>query len=353
MRFDLTDEQKALREMLTDFLRDRFGGAQGVEATAHSELDPELWSDVTELGLAGAMVPEDAGGLGLDLLTAAVIAEVVGHYAVPAPVVPSILAAWLIATVGSEEQNGKWLPKLLGEGALASFALADEGGWRPADWTLDGEAPAGVKRNVERADGADLFIVGGMGGTLSLVEAASVALTPIDSLDRSRPLFDVTFDGSAADVLSRDPVLAERLFDALCVCIAADALGAASAIQARAIDYAKERKQYGQLIGAFQALKHQLADMSVELEPARPLVWYAAHAWDMGQDDAPRMAALAKAHLTDIAVVVARGAIEAHGGIGYTWEHPAHLFLKRAMADRSLLGGVNEHRERAAALAGW
>jgi alkylation response protein AidB-like acyl-CoA dehydrogenase len=353
MRFDLTDEQKSLRDMLTEFFRERFGGAEGVEAIVHTELDTELWSAIAALGLAGAMVPESEGGLGLDLLTAAVIAEVTGRYAVPAPVIPSILAAWLIATAGSEAQRAKWLPRLTGEGAQVAFALAEEHGWAPENWTLAGAALSGTKHYVERADSADLFIVGGVDGQLSIVEAGSATLTPVDALDRTRPLFDVQFDGSQADLLTSDAAIARRLFDALCVCAAADALGAASAIQARAVDYAKERKQYGQLIGSFQALKHQLADMSVELEPARPLVWYAAHAWDMEQGDAPRMAALAKAHLTDISVNIARGAIEAHGGIGYTWEHPAHLFLKRAMHDRSALGGVNEHRERAAVLAGW
>ena len=352
MRFDLTEEQKSLREMLTEFFGERFGGAQGVEAIARTTLDADLWSAVAELGLAGAMVPEEDGGLGLDLLTATVIAEVTGRYAVPAPVLPSILASWLIATAGSQEQKGKWLPKLLGEGAQAAFALAEDGGWAPADWTLEGAPLVGTKLYVERADSADLFIVGGKDGSLAIVEADDATLTPVDTLDRTRPLFAVAFD-AAADVLTTDAAVAGKLFDALCITSAADALGAASAIQARAIDYAKERKQYGRLIGSFQALKHQLADMSVELEPARPLVWYAAHAWDMGQEDAPRMAALAKAHLTDISVQVARNAIEAHGGIGYTWEHPAHLFLKRAMADRSALGSVNVHRERAAVLAGW
>src|SRR4029450_13987283 len=115
MRFDLTAEQKSLRDMLTDFFGDRFGGAQGVEAIAHEALDAELWGAVSELGLAGAMVPEADGGLGLDLLTATVIAEVTGHYAVPAPVLPSIIASRVDARGGNDEQKARWLPKLLGE----------------------------------------------------------------------------------------------------------------------------------------------------------------------------------------------------------------------------------------------
>jgi len=329
----LTDEQKSLRDMLTEFFGERFGGAQGVEAIAQTTLDAELWSAVSELGLAGAMVPEEDGGLGLDLLTATVIAEVTGHYAVPAPVLPSILAAWLIATAGSAEQKGKWLPKLLGEGVQAAFALAEEAGWSPADWTLSGAALTGTKLYVERADSADLFIVGGKDGSLAIVEAGSATLTPVDMLDRTRPLFAVSFDAAGADVLTTDAAVAGKLFDALCITSAADALGAASAIQARAIGYAKERKQYGQLIGSFQALKHQLADMSVELEPARPLVWYAAHAWDMGQDDSPRMAALAKTARTGLSgsaaavcrcrsfMITRRSRLPGSAGMGSASEH--------------------------------
>lgn len=331
MRFDLTDEQKALRDTLEAFFAARFGGAEGVEAIADPALDRTLWNEISALGLGGILVPAEDGGLDMGLLTLTVVAETLGRYAVPAPVMTNALAAWLISVGGSEAQRERWLAPLMSGEVIAALALS-------------GEAL------VERADAADLVIVGKDDGVAIVTD---FALTAVDTLDRSRPVFEISYDGAAAEPLDRDEKLADRLLDALLILHAADALGAASAAQARAVDYAKERRQFGRVIGSFQALKHQLADISVELEPARPLCWYAAHAWDTGREDARRAAALAKAHLGELSVNCARAAVEAHGGIGYTWEYPVHLFLKRAMHDRTIHGTPNFHRERAAALAGW
>jgi alkylation response protein AidB-like acyl-CoA dehydrogenase len=354
MHFDLTDEQKALGETLEAFFAERFGGAEGVQAIASTKLDSSLWDEIAGLGLGGIMVPVEAGGLDMGLLTLAVVAETLGRYAVPAPVATNALAAGLIAEAGGPEQRAHWLGRLVAGDVIAAFALAEDGGWLPENWRSNGHLPV-TKLFVERGDEAELFIVGCEGGRLGLVERKNgrIAATPVDTLDRTRPLFEVRFEAEAVEPLSDDPDIAKRATDALLILHAADALGAASAAQARAVDYAKERKQFGRLIGSFQALKHQLADISVELEPARPLCWYAAHAWDTGREDAHRVAALTKAHLGEISVNCARAALEAHGGIGYTWEYPIHLYLKRAMHDRTALGTPNLHRERAAALAGW
>jgi alkylation response protein AidB-like acyl-CoA dehydrogenase len=354
MRFDLTDDQKSLREVLQSFFERKFGAAQGIEATATLELDRALWTEICELGLGGILVSEENGGLGMGLLTLAVAAETLGSCAVPAPVVPAAIAAWLIARNGSPAQRDSWLGGLLTGEIIPAFALAEADGPGLDAWRI-GNPATGTKLNVERAADADLLIVGTAGGGLGLVgrDAAGLSLVPADPLDRSRPFASVEFDGVSLDPLDCDAMTVGKLIDALLVTYAADALGAATAIQRRAVDYAKERKQYGQLIGAFQALKHQLADMSVELEPARPLVWYAAYGWDTDRPDAHRIAAITKAHLGEVSVNVSRAAIEAFGGIGYTWEFPAHLFLKRAMTDRSALGTPAYHRERAASLAGW
>ncbi|MDB5575586.1 MAG: acyl-CoA dehydrogenase [Bradyrhizobium sp.] len=352
MRFDLTDDQKALRDTLDSFFKVRFGGAQGVTAIDTPGFDRILWGDIVALGLGDVLVPEAAGGLDMGLLTLVVAAEVAGHYAVPAPVMTNALAAWLIAQSGDADLRDRWLAPVREGRVIAAFALAEAGGWQPSNWTF-GPVATGAKHYVENADVADLFLVGCAGGSIGLATADQVIATSIDTLDRTRPLFDLAFDATQLRAVSDDPALAVRLVDALLLLHAADALGAATAAHARAVAYAGERRQFGQVIGSFQALKHQLADISVELEPARPLCWYAAHAWDTGRDDAHRLAALAKAHLGDIAVASTRAAVEAHGGIGYTWEHPVHLFLKRAMHDRTIFGTPNFHRERAAALAGW
>lgn len=330
MRFDLTDEQKALRDTLEAFFAARFGGSQGIAAIAGTELDRTLWNDIAELGLGGVLVPTAAGGLDMGLLTLTVVAESLGRYAVPIPIMANAVAAWLIVEGGDARQRERWLAPIMKGEAIATIAMAGE--------TL-----------VERADVADLVIVSNAAGELQLVTAFTASA--VDSLDRTRPLFEISYQ--EAELLSESSSLAERLHDALLILHAADALGAASAAQARALDYARERRQFGRVIGSFQALKHQLADISVELEPARPLAWYAAYAWDTRREDARRVAVLTKAHLGEISVNCARAAVEAHGGIGYTWEYPIHLFLKRAMHDRTIHGTPNFHRERAAALAGW
>ena len=355
MHFDLTDDQKALRGVLVSMFEKRFGAAQGVEAVAKTALDRELWTAISELGLAGILVGEEHGGLAMDLLTLSVVAEVLGSFAVPAPVVANALAAWTISTSGSGAVREKWLDRLLAGEAIAAFALSEAVGSMPGQWTVTATAGTGRKTGVERAAEADLFIVGMAGGGLGIVEAGApgVAVETFEPLDRTRPVADVTLSCATVEPLTADGKFVRKLIDAMLITLAADGLGAAFAIQSRAIDYAKERKQYGQLIGSFQALKHQLADMSVELEPARPLYWYAAHAWDTDRPDAHRVAAVVKAHVGELSVNVCRAAIEAFGGIGYTWEYPGHLFLKRAMAGRTMLGAPAAHRERAAQLAGW
>jgi alkylation response protein AidB-like acyl-CoA dehydrogenase len=141
--------------------------------------------------------------------------------------------------------------------------------------------------------------------------------------------------------------------DAALVLLAADALGGASRCLSTSVEYAKAREQFGVTIGHFQALKHQLADMALAVEPARALVWYAAHAFDAIPTESPRAAALAKAHLTDVFMQVARDTVEAHGGIGFTWECDVQIWYKRAMFDRAFCGTPGVHRERAARLSGW
>jgi alkylation response protein AidB-like acyl-CoA dehydrogenase len=146
---------------------------------------------------------------------------------------------------------------------------------------------------------------------------------------------------------------APRVFDAGLILGAADACGGARRCLEMARDYALTLEQFGQMIGAFQAVKHQLANMAADLEPSLALMWYAAHAFDRIQDQSTRHAALVKAHMADLFDRITRDATELHGGIGFTWEFDLHLWFRRAIFDRSVLGEASYHRERAAALAGW
>jgi len=206
-----------------------------------------------------------------------------------------------------------------------------------------------------RPAAANLFLVGTRDGGLSLVEAGpGVSLTPVRSTDRSRRLSTVAFAGATSQELftAGDPFV-QKIVDAALVLLAADALGGAQHCVDVSVSYALQREQFGQPIAQFQALKHQLAHMALDVEPSRALVWYAAYAHDADLPDASRAAAIAKAHLTERYVSVTRAAIAAHGGIGYTWEYGLNYWFRRAVFDRAYLGSPSQHRARAAALAGW
>lgn len=355
MHFDLTAEQKAIRDTVEDLLRDKFDQAAVLKAFDAGVLDAKLWEELMGLGLGSVLLSEVNGGLGMDLLTLVTVAESLARFAVPAPVWQNALACWAIESGGTPAQRDRWCSPLAKGAATAAFALLEpDRGWLPDDWSLPDSGAQGVKTCVEWGLQADLLVVGLAGGKLGLIERAAPGVQSggIDSLDRARPLADVRFDGCRFEELSGSN-LAARVVDALLILYSADALGAGFKAFEMAVDYVKHRIQFGEPVGKFQAVKHQLANVCLDIEPCRPLLWYAAHAWDTGRPDGPRAAAMLKAHVTDVAVKSARMTVELHGGIGYTWEYPLHVFLKRAMASRVALGLPAVHRERAAAMAGW
>lgn len=335
MRFHLTPEQVAIQDAVRGTLADGWG-MERLQAFADgaADCDATSWQALMALGLGGLALPETEGGAGLGLLEASVVSEVAGEAAAPGPLIGQIVAA--IAVSASSEPGAKALLPDIASGAKV-VALA-----------LDGDL-------VACARGADLFLAGGEGG-LRLVEAGTgVTIEPLSATDRSRPVSRVHIGPEAVShpLCNAGDPLVERVRDAALVLIAADALGGAQHCLDVSVDYAKTREQFGQPIGRFQALKHQLAEMALAVEPARALVWYAAYAWDAGLDDAPRAAAMAKAHLCEVYTRVTRAAIAAHGGIGYTWEYGLHFWFRRAVADRAWMGSPQVHRARAAELAGW
>jgi len=201
---------------------------------------------------------------------------------------------------------------------------------------------------------ADVIVVGTAGPGLAVEGGAGgVNPTPFDGVDRARRLDNLRLEGAACEVLPGGRAAAPRLRDAALCLLAADAFGTGRRLLDLCVTYARQREQFGVTIGHFQGLKHQLANMAVEIEPARALFWYAAYAFDHIPQEAERSAALAKAHVTDRAMQIGRDAVEAHGGIGFTWECDVQIWFKRAMFDRAYMGLPSVHRERAARLAGW
>jgi alkylation response protein AidB-like acyl-CoA dehydrogenase len=323
--------------------------------------DRSLWRSLAEMGVTGLAIPPAHGGSGLELLDLALAAEELGRAATPGPFLAVSMAATALVESGNAEAQRRWLPGLASGECVLTFALGEGiGEWdaarlatRASGGKLTGEKPvvpyAGVADALvvaaQDADGPGLFLV--------TRDAPGLTVSPLAGLDMTRRVGRVVFADTPAAKIANGRAAIDRSRDAGLVLLAADAYGGARCCLDMTAQYAMTREQFGQVIGAFQGVKHQLADLATDLEPALSLWWYAAHAYDHIQDRAERHAALAKALLTDLYDRAIRTAIELHGGIGFTWEFDLHLWFRRAMFDRAYLGESRYHRARAAALAGW
>ena len=349
MNFHLSDDQVTLQDAVKRFVSDAAeAGVRRKVFESEDGFDPDFWNGLMALGLGGLGLYGDYDGLGLQMIDLALVAEVLGYEAAPGPFLGHTLAGLAIQQAGTPEQKAKWLPKLASGGALGTIALDESGDlWAPGDWTLslEGGRLSGVKANVLYPERADVIVVGLKGGGLALVEGGEgVSSSPLNVADRTRRLWDVTFDKAPAEALDAGGHAGTALFDALLALLAADAFGGASRILQMTTDYAKTRSQFGQPIARFQGIKHRLANMASEIEPARGLYWYAAVAQDLKQEDRSRVAALAKAHLADRFNSAARVCVELHGGIGFTWEFDLQIWVKRAMFDYAYAGIPARHR---------
>lgn len=330
MHFHLTEEQAAIQEAVRGTLADHWPLERlHAFADGDADFDPDSWEALMALGLGGVLAPDS----GMGLLEAALVCEVAGERAAPGPLVGQLLA---VAAVAHWDDCDAGLRDALTSGTVTVALMHGGSSYVPC------ARSAGQFLVVDRARG------------VRLVEAADATIEPVRASDRSRPASKVEIAaGAGRSLFAADHPMTARLADAALVLVAADALGGAQRVTDMSVAYAKEREQFGQPIGRFQGLKHQLAHMALDVEPARALVWYAAYAWDAELPDAARAAAMAKAHLCDIYVRATRAAVAAHGGIGYTWEYGLHYWFRRAAFNRAWLGSPAEHRARAAGLAGW
>jgi alkylation response protein AidB-like acyl-CoA dehydrogenase len=360
MDFALSEDQKLWQASLAGALA-RASPMDRVRAfAAGSEpLARDVWAALTELGAPALLIPEEYGGLGLGLLDAALSAELLGGQTTPAPFLgTAVLAPLAIMLGGDEAQKSRWLPALAAGEVIAGVALTEvfSGSRDGAGVTAKGGALTGKSLFVIDGADADLLIVADRDGGLHLVErdAPGMTLLPLTTIDLTRRLCEARFEVTPAQSLGGGDSRADlaRLRDAAWVILAADMLGASQIMLDKAVAYAKERRQFGRLIGSFQAVKHMCAEMAAALEPCRSLIWYAAYAWDTEAEDASLVAAHAKAHLSEVSRFVARTATEAHGGMGITDLLGLHFAFKRVGLDRQLLGGPERVREIAARLQG-
>lgn len=361
MQFALTDDQRAIQDAAHDFLASATGpDARTAALESEAGWDVALWRALgSELGFAGLMVPEVYGGSGLGAVEMALVLEEAGK---TLPVVPlfetAVASTAAILAVATEDQKAALLPALASGETIVVPAWPREN--EPAPRLSDDAAPTltGVVRFAPFAQAADLLIVAcesEAGASLIALPAATPGVTIIRhaSLDPTRPLGSVRFEaveispdwilggtGAAGPAIRQTRTIAAGL-------LAAELTGVAAYSLASTVDYVQQRIQFGRAIGSFQAVKHTLADMMVQVEAARSAMLYAAAALDLdrGGPKAIEAASIAKAWCGDAANHCAGEAIQLHGGIGFTWEHPAHLYFKRARASSAWFGSPARHRE--------
>jgi len=341
MRFAFSDEQEELRRSVRRAI-DAHGGVASARAVLHSELghDAAMWSRLArDVGLAGLIIPEGHGGAGLGWIEVAAVLEELGRALAPVPFFSTVCLG-VNALLACDAT--RWLPPIASGAQTATVAI---------DGDVEGRAGAlhGTARYVVDGHTADLIVVATC-EALYLVDGDAARLhrrrTP--TIDATRPLAELTFEGVTATRLADRGVLPEILQRAS-VALAAEQVGGAERCLDLSVEYAKVRHQFGRPIGSFQAIQHTCAEMFLLVESARSAAYYAAWAADHDPGDLAMTAATAAAYCSDAYFRCAGDAIQVHGGIGFTWEHDAHLYFKRARASRSLLGPPDLHRERIAA----
>jgi alkylation response protein AidB-like acyl-CoA dehydrogenase len=370
MNFGFTEEQELLRAEVRKFLDQNAPLDQVRKMVETPEgFDRALWNRMAELGWVGLTVPEVHGGVGLDLVTAMVLLEETGRTLFPSPLISSLLASQAIQRFGSEAQQAAWLPGLADGTRIGSFALVEASDdLSPRGVALRGKADgddillSGSKTLVPDGAVADVHVVAFRSGdapealSLAVVEGGADGLTATEltTMDLSKRTARLDF----ADVrIGGDALLGEAgaawpairwLVDLGAALVTAESVGAAENALAITTRFAQERIQFGQPIGRFQGVKHPLAEMYVDIESVKSLVYYAVWAIDEGEADAPRSVSRAKALASDVFPGIGISGVQLHGGVGYTWEYDIQLYLKRGKWMRPLFGDADHHYERLA-----
>ncbi|MER5754563.1 acyl-CoA dehydrogenase family protein [Streptomyces sp. NPDC002088] len=353
MDFELSDEQAMLRAASRDLLRD------------HAPGDPALWRLAAGLGWPGLAVPEEYGGTGQGLVELALVAEELGRSIGRVPFLPTVLVARALARGGSPRLREAVLPALAEGTAWASWAFAEP----RSPWTLagvgatartDGDTAVldGVKTMVQDAAGARWLLVtarhdGVPASFLVDRDAPGVAIRRQHVLDLTRASHEVRLDGVRVPLdrrLDGGPTAVQRLLDDASVLVSADTLGVMDHLLDMTVAYMKVRVQFGRPLGSFQAVKHKCASMAMLIHGTRAATAYAAMAADAGSPDGARAACAAASYASAAAGDVAGEALQLHGGIGFTWEHDLHLYLRRAKTDAVLYGDAAVHRDRLSSL---
>jgi len=360
MYFGLSEEQKSLEENINRFLADN-APLDTIKAVANGEeiQAKSVHQGILDLGLSGLVIPEEYGGLELNMLFATVVAAALGSGTAPVPYTGSyVMAPLAINLAGSDGQKNQWLPKIAGGECVIGVGLSEYVGARE-DAGIEFSNGKLSGRSLFLIDGknADAYLLANKSGELFLIEASSPGIEVIEltTVDKTRTSIELILKDVNADLLSgsSDKSIIEKVLDAGRIMLAADTVGAAQVMLDKSVAYSLERKQFGRLIGSFQAVKHMCAEMAAELEPCHSMIWHAAHCFDNVPEEARLMACQTKAHISEVGQQVSKTATEVHGGMGFTDELGLHYWFKRIGLNKQLLGSPELIREEAGKLQGF
>jgi alkylation response protein AidB-like acyl-CoA dehydrogenase len=331
VNFDFSDDQQAIKRTAKELLAERFKMERVRELAEAGRYDDAAWKELCELGWPGIFIGEDHGGQGLGTVELIILMEELGYALAPLPFLSNAAAGLVLDAAGSDEQRERWLPGIASGEARGTVGLVKE----------DGEA-----RLVPDADSAEVILLLGHEGA-RIVERDQAEVEPVDTMDATRRFCRVR-GGDAGEALEGDRIPG---ISRMAAALAAELTGVAQRAMEMAVEYARERKQFGRPIGSYQAVSHRCAQMLFETEGARSASYYAAWCGDAEPETLPLAACMAKAYASDAGWRVCTSSLQVHGGIGFTWEHDLHFFLKRAKVDGILYGSAREHRDAVAELS--
>jgi alkylation response protein AidB-like acyl-CoA dehydrogenase len=330
VNFDFTDDQQAIKSTANEMLAARFKPEHVRELAEAGEYDDGAWKEMAELGWSGIFIDEEHGGQGLGIVELVILMEELGYVLAPVPFLSNAAAGLALQFAGTDEQKERWLPGIASGESRGTVGVL-----------RDGEA-----RLVPDADSAEVIVLIAPGGESMVVEASAAEIEPFEAMDPTRRFARVRAGGG--EPLGGDPLAAA---DRIVTALSAETVGAAQKAMEMAVEYARDRKQFGRAIGSYQAVSHRCAQMLLEVEGSRSGAYYAAWCADAEPSSLPAAASMAKAYSSDAGWRVCGSSLQVHGGIGFTWEHDLHFFLKRAKTNAVLYGSAREHRERLAGLA--
>jgi alkylation response protein AidB-like acyl-CoA dehydrogenase len=330
MDFGLTDDQRDIQRTARDLLAERAKPERVREHAEAGRIDADLWRELCGLGWPGIAVGEAHGGQGLGAIELSILCEELGRTLAPVPFLPTVLAATLIEHGGSPEQRERWLPPIATGESVGALGAAVDGA---AELVIGGAE-------------ADVIVLIENDGSARVLAAAEAEVTAVASIDSTRSTARVSASEDAGEALADGCAGLGRAL----VAVSSELVGVCDRALEMTLAYVKDRRQFGVPVGSYQAVSHRCAQMLLDTEKARSTAAFAAWAADAEPASLSEAAAMAKASASDAGREVTASAIQAHGGIGFTWEADVHWLYKRAHMDAALLGGAKRHRARLAAI---